>query len=484
MAACSDDTDNSVKESPKLAVEISSIKYKDGKEVVPAVGDQILFAYRYGKMIEYHVFERNINGAWTCPDEPAFAYSDTLKFEATYKGVQPCDTEASVANNTIRQVGDKLQVDLIFKVVTEVSEEDKKPVPEGYDRAIYDRNDLLKFMQEANGTYEPKNSSEEYDQDKVLEERVIQMADIKLSDRDEWTPIGHSISTSYFSGIYNGNGYKIFNMQIKSHKAYNGMFGHAKGAILYGINLDECKLLSNESSFLANGMLVGRSETSTITLCSSTGLIEGNLNVGGLVGRSDGSNISRCWSSVSVVNYGMNNSPLANTGGLVGFLSLSSKIAGCYATPKSIEGESYSAGGLVGKADSSSFIFSCYASGEIVESIANLKGGLIGECENASNVCNSYARVTNGENETKFHELLSGASEKDTHFCWWPTLGGSPKDVVTQGDEQDIIQMSHVVVDDQGNDQPLLVSTSDIIYQKYWDVSGDFPTIDFSYNNE
>ena len=63
----------------------------------------------------------------------------------------------------------------------------------------------------------------------------MRQADIQLSS-DEWLPIG--TENDPFTGSYNGNGYEITGLTMKSSDAeLAGLFGYAKGAHLYNIIL-------------------------------------------------------------------------------------------------------------------------------------------------------------------------------------------------------------------------------------------------------
>jgi len=438
MASCTDDTGNHNVEDNKLILEIIPTKYEGNKELKFHVGEQIHLIFNSDEGDEQdYTFTKSSDDLWTCPENPSFIYSTTLKFEANNNDMPVLKAEASVAEQTVWPKGNKLYVELRFMQVADENETDIKTKPEGYDRAIYNRDDLLKFMREANDAST---------QNKVLSQKIIQMADVELKAEDEWIPIGAIESSRSFSGVYNGNGFRIANMHIDIRAGLIGMFGYVENATLCGINLRDCKVTYQVRN-LASGILVGRTINSTITLCNSTGSVNSEVDAGGLIGDSQQSYISRCWSHATVSNT------INYAGGLVGEFHYASVMAGCYAVGHT-EGTDI-VGMLAGLVDSSSYIYSCYANDGDAQAENGSKGLLIGKCGDIATVL----------------------------CCWWPKIGKSPELLVADDFKTKPIQMPHVVVDENGY-QALSVSTANIAYWKYWDLSKDVPSIDFSYNNE
>lgn len=78
------------------------------------------------------------------------------------------------------------------------------------------------------------------------DKNYMQQADIQLSS-DEWLPIG--TENDPFTGSYNGNGYEITGLTMKSSDAeLAGLFGYAKGAHLYNIALRDVDIDAAGSS--------------------------------------------------------------------------------------------------------------------------------------------------------------------------------------------------------------------------------------------
>lgn len=98
-----------------------------------------------------------------------------------------------------------------------------------------------------------------------------------------WTPIGNL--TYKFSGIYDGDGWKISNLSIPSNLTYAGLFGYAQNAMFRYIGLE-------------------------------SGTIRGQF-AGGICGYAAGSVFSQCYNKASVLGTATGN-VTTSTGGIVG----------------------------------------------------------------------------------------------------------------------------------------------------------------------
>ena len=169
-----------------------------------------------------------------------------------------------------------------------------------------------------------------------------------------WTPIGCTRSygynytaTIYFSGHYDGNGKKVYGLNVKRQEvSYCGLFGAvSKGSI-------------------SNCTVFGRVEG------------ENSTRVGGIVGcLADGATMTNCAAEVTVKGEG-------NVGGLCGSL-YSGSISGCSVVNCSVEGAS-SVGCLVGYIwgyDGSAALKDCSASGIVTG--ARYVGGVVGYVGNS-----------------------------------------------------------------------------------------------------
>ena len=86
-------------------------------------------------------------------------------------------------------------------------------------------------------------------------------ADIEFSDglSEQFEPVG--TSSNYFQGTFDGQGYTISNLAIKSSSQYVGLFGYSKGATIRNVVLDSsCSVVSSYSGSynIYVGGVVGR----------------------------------------------------------------------------------------------------------------------------------------------------------------------------------------------------------------------------------
>ncbi|WP_217593807.1 immunoglobulin-like domain-containing protein [Cohnella sp. GbtcB17] len=197
-------------------------------------------------------------------------------------------------------------------------------------------------------------------------------ADIDLSAYGNWTPIG---DPDIFSGTFDGDGYRITGMTIRSSADSIGLFGYVDGASvkIENVRLEQVNIEST-SIFSNVGALAGLFGKGSIDRVSVSGSIYGEgFAVGGLVGQIDfGSMIANSDAHVQLSSH----NTFRFAGGLIGGMAVGSKIEQSYATGDVSATEG--AGGLVGEARGS--ILNSYATGEVrnTGTIGTMSGGLAG----------------------------------------------------------------------------------------------------------
>ena len=194
---------------------------------------------------------------------------------------------------------------------------------------------------------------------------------------EEWAPI------KFFSGILNGNGFKISNFKITGSYTEAGLFGNNSGIIK---NLGVEGFTINTSSSAVGG-LAGYNNR-TITNCYAKGSIEGytySCFAGGLVGYNEGT-ITDCYATGDVKSD--SDDVFGCAGGLIGY-NYYGTVTNCYATGKVTASSTYAdvcdayAGGLIAY-NKYGAIRNCYATGAVESMYAwsnygnNYAGGLIG----------------------------------------------------------------------------------------------------------
>lgn len=226
------------------------------------------------------------------------------------------------------------------------------------------------------------------------DKHFVQINDIDASDTQTWNgglgfePIGDELIN--FSGVYNGNTYKIVNLYIDRNTVYVGLFGKIEAAQIINVSLIDFTI-SNTGRWV--GGLVGYMNLSSIQNSSTSGEVVGNdYEVGGLVGANYGGNIKNSFSETNV------------NGG-------------------------YRVGGLVGLSSSNSTVVNSYSSGDVngIEEI----GGLVGVNVNGGEISYSYSNgVISGNNDVGGFVGVNGASIVSSY---WDTQSTSQSDGVGRG---------------------------------------------------
>lgn len=316
--------------------------------------------------------------------------------------------------------------------------------PTGYDLTVSTAKELKAFADAVNNDHTIGTSSVE-----ARSARVLQTADIDLTGIDDWTPIGNKVSPSYnyFQGSYNGNGYTISNLKIKSGELYKGLFGYVSGtssstpAVLTGIHLRNVDIDVSHNSGISCGAIAGSiGSDAVITFCSAQGGIKtdmnqqsyNNNNSGGITGNNSGT-ISYCRADVKVTASSDTNNTGAecNAGGIAG--TNTGTILACEALGSEVSAKAYGAkaqaGGIAGMAYGSSYIASCAS--EVGKIIANTNGqeanagGVVGYKSGV--LYSSYARgdaTAESAISTNMGAIVGDNSSGDTDLCIGTGAGG------------------------------------------------------------
>ena len=256
-------------------------------------------------------------------------------------------------------------------------------------------DELLEFAKAVdNGEYDDKTDA------------VVSLdADLDLTGV-AWTPIGSVFAADgtllhYFSGKFYGNGHTISNLDFsenygKTEYPSFGFFSEVYGAEISGLTI-QGKLNVSNSGYVYFGTVAGVAADSKISDCASNvsftdtdkyinGTValcgyainstieycqnKGNFSVmkdtsqfwmGGIVGLAENSTVQYC------VNTGDMTSWTPSSGGIVGFLTKSSKVINCYSTGKIVPlGKGTTDfGGIAGTVGTGTEIRHCYFAGEV-----------------------------------------------------------------------------------------------------------------------
>ena len=255
-------------------------------------------------------------------------------------------------------------------------------------------------------------------------------SDFKLTtdidvDGLELATIG-SYNERAYTGKFNGNGYTISNLSVKTDSYRFGCFGTVIGGEISNLIIENANIDSS-NKHAATGILCGYIDNSTVTNCRVSGIskggktwvggligmtknsqvtscvadlvdVDGKWHVGGLVGSTNTTTIDRCSASGDVYCTVWESNASLYVGGLVGELGSVSVIQNSKSSAKveayTIFNTSYAyAGGLVGR--NYGVIKSSFATGEVKsfsEESDCYAGGIVGT--SFGSIVNCYATAT------------------------------------------------------------------------------------------
>lgn len=150
----------------------------------------------------------------------------------------------------------------------------------------------------------------------------LQMCDIDFASFGTLCPIGRSDTERGFCGVYDGNGYALFNLNIDTSfgSVDNALFGRL-GGFVYNLGIESGKIAGGScASFAAVGM-AGREPL--IANCYSRATIAGEWRSGGIADNYNGA-IENCWA------YHFNRYPLVSYA--------AARIENCYSNGQIVSG--------------------------------------------------------------------------------------------------------------------------------------------------
>ena len=221
---------------------------------------------------------------------------------------------------------------------------------------------------------------------------------IDSSGSGGWQPVGDSVNNA-FNAIFDGNGYVIRNLAIRSELTNIGLFGVTTA----NASIRNVGLVNNLSDYTGSsngfnpvGGLVGFQNGGSITGSYATGNADGGAgdddSVGGLVAFQNGGSITGSYATGNA-DGGDGNSD--RVGGLVGQQGSGGSITASYATGNADGGDGSfdTVGGLVGEQGTSGgSITGSYATGNADggDESDDSVGGLVG-VQNGGSITASYA---------------------------------------------------------------------------------------------
>jgi len=174
-----------------------------------------------------------------------------------------------------------------------------------------------------------------------LKKHIKIMNDLDMTNI-QWTPLG-TIETP-FTGIIDGQGHSIINLNVNSTISYSGLLGYVSNANIKNLNISNIIINQSTAKESYIGSIAGKSYSSEITNCvvdcsininCTTVTEKPTLMVGGIVGTGSGL-IENCYSKGYVLANLLNENPsngqdaLCVAGGIAG--EFSGEIINTYTT--------------------------------------------------------------------------------------------------------------------------------------------------------
>lgn len=134
----------------------------------------------------------------------------------------------------------------------------------------------------------------------------------------EFTPI------SEFSGHFDGNNHKIFNLTITGSSKV-GFFSSVRNGTITNFGIENAKVTATGQDI---GILIGNANATTISNCYVTGRIEGYAGIGGITGASNNSTTyTNCYSYLTSIK---GNGYTKDISGISGWNDSTVKLNNCY----------------------------------------------------------------------------------------------------------------------------------------------------------
>lgn len=250
--------------------------------------------------------------------------------------------------------------------------------------------------------------------------------DIDLSEYGKWTPIGDS--PNYFTGHFNGNKHKIFN--ISTTDGEGGIWGYLKNATIENTII----IASPNKTVACQGLLCNQAYSTTISNCFVAGNLYSSIGAGGILACYAEGHISNCQVQgfLTVAGTADYQSSIGNAGGIVGSTNGPLVIENCssFASIKINKNTSSrtNLGGICGSGVAPGYfndyngwpeINNCYFKGELHTNDRDLKGSIC--ATNSRKINNSYyyylpeLTYSNSYGEGK---SLSDLQKKTTYKNW------------------------------------------------------------------
>ncbi len=235
--------------------------------------------------------------------------------------------------------------------------------------------------------------------------------DITLDINEEWEPIGlypmesatpDAETNKPFSGVFDGNGYRVEGIYINTTDKVQGLFGIIRNGKITNLEIGgNCNITGGSGTAGVVGYIY---DNSIISNCYNRSNINGsNKNVGGVVGIA----YTNC-SIINIYNNGNINNSGDTAGGLVAYADNNIFIQNSYNIGNvNSQGE---AGGILGHAGGNISINKCYNKGDVVgiSEVGGICGNVVSYTSKVNQSYNSGSIQSIGRNEESGNSNVGG----------------------------------------------------------------------------
>ncbi len=212
---------------------------------------------------------------------------------------------------------------------------------------------------------------------KMFNGKTIKLGDDIDLNGHKWTPIGNNY-VYYFAGTFDGQGYTISNMIVRTNDDNAGLFGLGRGATIRNVILDSsCSVISTANNV---GGIVGEVSINNTNIENviNNGTMRGKNCVGGIVG-----NVNDALLSIKNVTNNANISGTYCVGGILGCTGGAyGRVSIKNATNSGAVSGIYSVGGIAGECNGE--IENVTNSGEVTGTDGSV-GGIAGVIRSLAN---------------------------------------------------------------------------------------------------
>ena len=214
-----------------------------------------------------------------------------------------------------------------------------------------------------------------------LDKEFYMTDDVIVPDGVEWVPLGAAVSEdnapSKFSGVIDGKGFSVNNINISTESAFKGFIGQMENGTIKNLGIENVNIKGTTPVGGITGMLLGNNQLEQVFV---TGTIQGTSEVGGIAGRSTATNniITNAYVHADISGTATTNTKV---GGIIGNVESSSLsvnnvyVAGLVRATNTNNSSNY-AGGLFGVINSNNTVVSEKISANSVAVVANeISGG-------------------------------------------------------------------------------------------------------------